>query len=97
MTSELVRGLSLFFLSAWLIAYASVFETVYRGGDAAGAVDELGAAEVIDGNHWSVAKESSELYHFTDFLSPGGDQADGGGLLVYHADGSLVRDDTGDR
>ena len=56
MTSKLVRSLSLFSLSAWLIAYASVFETVDRGGDAAGAVDELGAAEVIDGDHWSVAK-----------------------------------------
>ena len=43
------------------------------------------------------AQKAAELDYIAHLFAHGRDQPDGCGLLVYHADGHLIGDDSGDR
>ena len=71
----------------------SVFKTMYRCGDAAGAGDEGFAAESVDGHYGCVAEETSEFYVVAYCLSYHRDYPDCSCLLVDHSDSSFIRYD----
>ena len=47
----------------------------------------------MDSHHGGGAQQAAELHHIAHNLTGGGDDADGSGLGVHHADGGLVCDD----
>ena len=63
---------------------------MYRGGYAPSSVHETVAVEGVYGHYRRVAEQSSELYRIAYVLAYHGYYAYGGGLLVYHAYGTLV-------
>ena len=67
-----------------------------RSGDPALAADELLAAERIDRHDGRIAQKAAEFHLIAHAFSDHGDQSDGRCLLVDHADGHLIGDDSGD-
>ena len=73
----------------------SVLETVYRGRDSAGAVDQCVASEAADRHDRRASEETSELQGISDILTDGRNYTDCRCLLVDHADCHLIGDDAG--
>ena len=69
---------------------------MYRCRYAPATVYEAVAGERIDGHHGCIAEQSAELYCVAHLLAYDRYDAHGGGLLVYHADGTLVSYDACD-
>ena len=66
------------------------------GRDAAAPGDEVRAGIGVYGLHRRGAEQPAELHRVPDLHARSRDQAHRRRLLVYHADGRLVRDDGGD-
>ena len=69
---------------------------MYRRGDASAAVNEVGARELVDVDYRAAAKQAAKLDPFTGFFSGSGNKADGGCLVVDHADRHFVGHDAAD-
>ena len=73
----------------------SVFQALERGGDAAAPADEGGGADLADLHDGAATEETAEFQLLAGLFADGGDDPDGGGLGVDHADGCFVGDDGG--
>ena len=73
-----------------------VLEAVERCREAAAAMREHAPGEGVDGHDGRAAEEAAELEHVAHAVTDGGNETDGGGLRVDHADGHLVGDDARD-
>ena len=66
-----------------------------RRGDTSAARDEFRGGIGVQLHDGSRAEQSAEFYRVPDGLAHGGNDADGGGLGVCHADGNFVGDQPG--
>lgn len=64
-----------------------------RRGDASAAPYEIDGGEAVDGHDGRASQEAAELYGVADASTGHGDDADGGRLVIHHADCHLVGDD----
>ena len=72
-----------------------VLQAVHGGGNAATSCDEVRAGLRVHRHHRGAAKQSAHLDGVPHCLAGSGQQTDGGGLAVHHADGRFVGDDGG--
>ena len=65
------------------------------GRDAASSIHETLGGEGVDGHDGGIAKESAKFYGVANGLADNGNDTHGCGLLVDHANGTLVGNDAG--
>ena len=76
--------------------FLSVPQRVQRGGDSAAAGDKLRRALAVYRHDGRTAQQTAEVHPVADLFPDGGDQANGGGFVVDHADGGFVGNDGGE-
>lgn len=69
---------------------------MYRSGNEPATGDELGVAHRVNRDDRRVAQQAAEVNFIADSLARDRDDAHRGGLMVHHANGSLVGNHAGD-
>src|ERR1700752_3331594 len=71
-------------------------QTLHRGGNSATAPNKLIRRKPAYRHNWRTAQKTAELDHLTYIFAGDRNNAHGGGLVIHHANGHFVRDNSGD-